>query len=99
MSLVQKPEHALYIFTVVAAIHGVTVDEIVGHRRHENLVQARRDVARWLRQLGLSYPAIGRMLGGRHHASIMNLCGWKRSEEAQHAIKVRYATRAEVRAA
>lgn len=53
--------------------HGVSFAEIVGPRRVKCFVDARSDVAFALRQVGWSYPRIGRLLGDRDHTTIMNL--------------------------
>ena len=42
--------------------------------RHRKHVQARRDVARALRECGWSYPRIGNAIG-RNHASVLILLG------------------------
>lgn len=63
------------ILAAVAAESGVSVEDIKGPSRLSVIVSARRIAARRLREAGLSYPAIGRFLGGRHHTSAMYLCG------------------------
>ncbi len=55
----------------------VTADEILGRRRFQHVVAARRNFARKLRTLGLSYPAISDVLG-MDHTSVMYLCGARR---------------------
>lgn len=50
--------------------------ELLGPRRMDWFVQARHRAAwrmRW--ELRMSYPEIGRRLGGRHHSTIMQLLG------------------------
>lgn len=52
---------------------------VLGRSRVAAAVQQRRQVARWLRRRGLSYPAVGELLG-RSHATVMHLCwrtGWR----------------------
>ncbi|HZE50649.1 MAG TPA: helix-turn-helix domain-containing protein [Jatrophihabitantaceae bacterium] len=51
---------------------GLRRGTIRGARHDRVVVLARAAAARRLRaELGLSYPAIGRELGGRHHATVM----------------------------
>ncbi len=54
---------------------GARPKDITGARRYPRFVSARRQVARELRAAGWSFPEIGRALGGRHHSTIMELCG------------------------
>lgn len=52
---------------------------VLGRSRAAAAVRQRRLVARHLRRAGLSYPAIGELLG-RTHATVMHLCwrtGWR----------------------
>ena len=51
----------------------VTWALIVSMLRLAHIVKARRDVCIRLKELGWSYPAIGRALGGRDHTSIMSM--------------------------
>jgi chromosomal replication initiation ATPase DnaA len=41
--------------------------------RYTHIVAARRAVCIKLKELGWSYPAIGRAIGGRDHSSIMSM--------------------------
>lgn len=59
----------------VALLRGVPVAKLLGKSRAPALVKIRVECARRLRATGLSYPAIGRQLGGRHHATIMYYLG------------------------
>jgi len=63
------------IIHAVAQETGVAVQDILSNRRYRSVVTARKLAARRLRLLGMSYPEIGRALGGRHHTSAMYLCG------------------------
>jgi len=62
-------------FAAAEAVYGVTLPELLGQGRSRHLVKARALVAWTLRTLGeaVSYPIIGRMLGGRDPTTIMNL--------------------------
>lgn len=51
----------------------VPVTELRGDGRSDYLVEARAIVARILRDRGMSYPQIGRMLGGRDHSTVMHM--------------------------
>lgn len=64
----------------VALLRGVTVRNVLGPRRWRELVAVRREIAVILASMGLSYPAIGRALGGRHHTSAMYYLGALRRE-------------------
>jgi hypothetical protein len=56
----------------VGAHYGVTWEELLMKNRSRHLVDARQ-VAAWLmRQRGMSYPAIGKALGGRDHSTAMH---------------------------
>lgn len=79
------------LVATIAANHGTTVAALRGPQRHADIVDARRDAAFALRGLGLSTPKIGAALGGRHHATILNLLGRLRprpTEEQRHAAKL-----------
>lgn len=61
------------IITTVAEHFGLTVAEITGRRRTTRLVYPRHVAMYVLRdQLGLSYPDIGRAMGGKDHTTIMH---------------------------
>lgn len=52
---------------------GVRVEMLTRKKGPQDLTPVRTLVAKRLRtELGLSYPAIGRALGGRHHTTIMS---------------------------
>ncbi len=55
----------------VGAHFGVSWEELIGRRRSAYMVNARHVAAWCLRQQGLSYPEIGRVLGGRDHTTAM----------------------------
>src|SRR5260221_3732023 len=62
---------------------GVTWEELLGRRRLGHIVNARQ-VAAWLmRQRGLSYPAIGRAVGGRDHTTAMHAVAAVERERAE----------------
>lgn len=64
------------ILEAAATEFETTVAKIVGPGRVRALVEARAYVALWLRVLfRMSYPAIGRVIGGRDHSTVMYLCG------------------------
>jgi chromosomal replication initiation ATPase DnaA len=61
-------------------VHPGMVRDISTHE--SQVVAARRMAARRMREMGYSFPLIGRYLGGLHHTSVMHLCdrtkiGWK----------------------
>ena len=52
--------------------HFVSRDEILGRSRCQSIVAGRRALCRALRERGLSYPEIGRLVG-RDHTTVMTL--------------------------
>lgn len=64
-----KPEN---ILGVVAEGYGVNVSDLTGVRRHQKIALARQ-VAMYLCRslLGLSYPALGRVFGGKDHSTVI----------------------------
>lgn len=61
------------ILDELAKWFGVSVEQIKGSNRKRAIVDVRDLVAYILRQyVGLSYPVIGRILGGRDHTTIMH---------------------------
>lgn len=52
---------------------GCTPKEVRGPRRWRWLVARRRFIARKMREEGYSLPKIGHALGGRDHATVINL--------------------------
>lgn len=64
----------LKIIDLVAKKHGISPRQLVGKSRMRHYVTARANAAHILRHdLGLTYPAIGMILGGRDHTTIINL--------------------------
>lgn len=81
LALWSPPEQprVLSPFTAIrlaAALYSVEENELVSHRRAERLVDARALVTWMLRTIPstpMSYPKIGRALGGRDHTTIIEL--------------------------
>lgn len=71
--------------SAVARHFGVTFAELLGRDRHSRIANARHVVAWLLRQHGLSYPEIGRALGGRDHTTAMNSVRAIEEAVADHA--------------
>ncbi len=62
------------LIEVIADRHHVTTDGIMGRDRSPTVARARAEVCHALYHLpgrGLSYPEIGRLIGGRDHTTIM----------------------------
>ena len=57
---------------------------VLSHSRAANAVQARTEVAQVLRELGWSYPRVGRAIG-RDHAAVMYLLGTSKRGRERHA--------------
>ncbi len=60
------------VLDIAAADHFVSREEILGRSRLQSAVAGRRATCRALREHGLSYPEIGRLID-RDHTTIMNL--------------------------
>ena len=74
-----SPEH---IFTIVATHFGITYQDLRGARRLRSIVFARQIAMALCRsELGLSYPQIGRLFGGRDHTTVMH--GIKKVQKLQ----------------
>lgn len=72
MGILPKPsyhrieERALKVFNITRA-------ELRSHRRHQRLVMVRQFIAYWcVRLTDLSLPAIGRLMGGKDHTTILH---------------------------
>ena len=61
------------IIATVADVYGVSYADIRKGGRHRPLIDARH-VAVWFirKKLGMSFPQIGKAMGGRHHTSIFH---------------------------
>lgn len=68
----QPPVTTLEVIEHIAAMVGSTSADILGRDKRNVTVRARQFVATVLRARGSSYPAIGRMLDGRDHATMMH---------------------------
>jgi len=61
-----------YCIKSIARKHGVSVVEMKGDGRCKQLTAARWEAYEALRRrFGFSYPRIGRIMGDRHHTTIM----------------------------
>lgn len=60
------------VIEAVADSHGVTVADLVGPRRDQQIARARHHAMHQLHsELGLSSPVIGRLLGNRDHTTVL----------------------------
>ena len=67
------PNRSRLIMADVVRSTGVPFDEICGRDKRADIMAARFEACWRLRsELGLSYPQIGRLLGGRDHATILH---------------------------
>ena len=64
-----------YVIRVAALGFGVTIEELTGYSRAQPICGYRQVLMAALRDMtGLSFPAIGRLLGGRDHTTVMHAC-------------------------
>ncbi len=76
MSLAIAPPTPRQIIDETCRQFQVSTAELLGPAKWEWRVKARRYAAQRMRdELGMSYPEIGKRLGGRHHTTIMGLLG------------------------
>lgn len=68
-SLAQKRDEVL---AYVAHKHGCSIADLKGPRGKQALANARHEAMWMLRKLGMSYPRIGAILGGRDHSTIVH---------------------------
>lgn len=72
------------IIETVSQHFGITVAEIIGKKRQQNLVYPRHMCMYVLRdQLGLSYPDIGKQMGGKDHTTVMHAVNKITAERSQ----------------
>ncbi len=58
--------------SVTAAHFQVEVKDLVGAKRHKNVVMARQTAMALCRSLlGMSYPALGKAFGGKDHSTVL----------------------------
>jgi Bacterial dnaA protein helix-turn-helix len=69
------------VLRAVSLRTGVSKAAIVGPSRVKHIVAARHEVARGLRAIGWSYPAIARMLGRVDHSSAIHMVHPERRRE------------------
>lgn len=55
----------------IAYKYGLTVDDMIGKRKHKMLMNARRECVAMLRAKGLSTPQIGKIMN-RDHSTIVH---------------------------
>lgn len=67
----------------IAAEHYCTVEELLGGSRLMHVAKARRAMCKRLRGIGMSYPAIGRLLG-QHHTTILESCKRTKWAKSRH---------------
>ncbi len=59
----------------VCTFYKVTPADVLGPKRHQHFIDARWVFAKALRAKGrLSYPQIGKIIGGRDHTTIIHAC-------------------------
>lgn len=53
-------------------IVGFSEDELIGRRKYDDIATARNLYMKYLRDFGYSLPRIGKMIGNRHHATVLS---------------------------
>lgn len=87
---VRENQHKLTAFVLkeAAGCYGLTAAEILTNSRLQHRVRARQTASYILREsMGLSYPSIGQIIGGRHHTSVISSV-----EKVQRAIDAKDST-------
>lgn len=83
-----KPTTYARVERRLAKAAGLTLREIRGKRRDAKVVFVRHAIAYWaVRRTELSYPSIGRLMGGRDHTTILHAAKTypaKRAKEGKH---------------
>lgn len=92
------------IVVEVALAHGLNWRDLIGPGRTQKLVAPRNEVAfRLITELRMSYPAAGRVLGGRDHTTVLHACrryaasspeaaaAWRRHIESEQATRAQKA--------
>lgn len=69
-----RPAKSHAVLLRAAAEEGILLTDLVGTSHRRECVAARRRAAIELREMGYSFPRIGRLLN-RHHTSIFSLIG------------------------
>ena len=65
-------ERAVAVTKMIAAAHGLTIDDILGPSRQRRIYRVRCEVALYLRRRGKSYSQIGRFMN-RHYSSVIQM--------------------------
>lgn len=74
----QKPTSSAALITMICAKHGITRDELMSMSRGRDIVRCRQECCYELRQRieikgePISLPAIGRLLGGLDHTTVLH---------------------------
>ena len=72
----------------VSSDYNVSIDTIIGKCRNSELVDIRCIIASVLFKIGCYESAIGRILGGRHHTTVINLLErTKKRKDLEGAVK------------
>ncbi len=66
------PAKARAAFDRIAERHLCTTADVLGRSGVKHIADARRECCQWLRDMGWSYPSIGRALG-RHHSTVQSV--------------------------
>ncbi len=82
------------IVIAVASAYGLKLRDVIGPKRHQLLIPARRTAYWALRQRGLSLPQVGREMGWRHHTTVWY--SLKKVTTSEEAIGAKAIAEAEV---
>jgi len=71
------------LITRIAEKHGKTVTEVMSPRRNAGLMPPRAEIYSAMRKDGLSYPAIGKIMGKDHTTILHTLDTWAKKNKVK----------------
>uniref|UniRef100_A0A7C4M1M2 Chromosomal replication initiator protein DnaA n=1 Tax=candidate division CPR3 bacterium TaxID=2268181 RepID=A0A7C4M1M2_UNCC3 len=83
----QRSINSKDLMKIVADFYDISLDQLLGQKRNKELVYPRQITAYLLREeLSLSFPKIGKELGGKDHTTIMHACNKIEDEMKNNSI-------------
>lgn len=89
LAYVLEQRGLLEVIDAIAAAHHVSRDEILSRSRVQSVVAGRRSLCVALRERGMSYPEIGRLVG-RDHSTVMALLRDQGERRLPKTVNVRF---------